>query len=443
MRPTETLPASTPSAFPVHALPKVLRDAVRAMNQTIQAPTPICAGSVLATASLAAQAHANIELPVVGRRALSLYVLTVAKSGERKSAADGVVTEVVNEIERRLASPEGNLSNPILINDLTIEGIYKILEDGARSIGIFNDEGGQVTHSRQAQDDGKFTILTGLSRLWDGNPQKRVRKGDGVSWMDGKRVACHLMLQPGPAASVLEDPSWNDQGALPRFLVSWPETTMGTRQLRDWTKRDRKAVDTFRDRVRQLLEAPHPVSVADERALAPHALTLTSGADKRWRAFHDEIEGELGDGGHFGHVQPYGAKLAEQAGRIAGVFAVVERGPAQKVTAEQMGRAIELARFYIDEIARLQASAAEARRRQPVDQLAAWLRQWPDDCVSTAEILQRGPAPLRRKNELQPVLDQLVKRGDLQPVDGRIDRDGKKRKEAFKILCAGEDDIAA
>ena len=80
------LPPADP--FPVDALGAVLAPVARAIHDRIQAPIAICAQSVLATATLAVQGHANVELPTGHAKPLSSYFVTVAASGERKSAVD-------------------------------------------------------------------------------------------------------------------------------------------------------------------------------------------------------------------------------------------------------------------------------------------------------------------------------------------------------------------
>jgi hypothetical protein len=59
----------------------------KAMQEIIQAPAALCGTSVLTAAALAVQQHGNIEID--GRICpASLYGVTVAVSGERKSAVD-------------------------------------------------------------------------------------------------------------------------------------------------------------------------------------------------------------------------------------------------------------------------------------------------------------------------------------------------------------------
>ena len=80
----------------------VLRTAARAIHDRVQAPIAIGGQSVLAAAALACQGHADIVLPIGPGRArpVSLFRVSVAASGERKSACDA---EAMWPIRRREA----------------------------------------------------------------------------------------------------------------------------------------------------------------------------------------------------------------------------------------------------------------------------------------------------------------------------------------------------
>src|SRR5438105_2784702 len=95
------LPPADP--FPIDALGNVLGAAARAIHDRVQAPLAICGQSVLAAAALAGQGHADIVLPIgPGQsRPLSLYLVSIAASGERKSACD---SEAMLPIRRREAA---------------------------------------------------------------------------------------------------------------------------------------------------------------------------------------------------------------------------------------------------------------------------------------------------------------------------------------------------
>ena len=97
-----------PGQFPLDALGPVLSLAAEAITDVIQCPVECAANSVLAVASLAAQGHANVVLPIAqGKPApLSLFLLTVLDSGERKTSADNMALKPVRDFERELASYE-------------------------------------------------------------------------------------------------------------------------------------------------------------------------------------------------------------------------------------------------------------------------------------------------------------------------------------------------
>jgi hypothetical protein len=79
-----------------------LSRAAKAIAESVQVPEAMAAQSVLAAASLAANAHADVMLPFRQQRPLSLFLVTVAASGDRKSSADNEALWPVNRRENAL-----------------------------------------------------------------------------------------------------------------------------------------------------------------------------------------------------------------------------------------------------------------------------------------------------------------------------------------------------
>ena len=102
-----------PIPFPVDALGTVLAPAARAIHDRVRAPLAICGQSVLAAATLAVQGHANIELPMGHAKPLSGYFVSVAATGERKSAVDQEALWPVRKREAGVARglPPANVLN--------------------------------------------------------------------------------------------------------------------------------------------------------------------------------------------------------------------------------------------------------------------------------------------------------------------------------------------
>jgi hypothetical protein len=70
-----------------------------------QAPVAIPAQSALAVASLAVQGFADVQT-LGGTRPLSLYALTIARSGERKSACDAPLMAALRDHEKERAKAQ-------------------------------------------------------------------------------------------------------------------------------------------------------------------------------------------------------------------------------------------------------------------------------------------------------------------------------------------------
>ena len=80
---------------PVDALPEILKEAIQDLHSKIQAPISMCMQSILAAANLAVQPHADIEISGQ-RKPISLFFVTIAESGERKSSCDSEVLAAIN-----------------------------------------------------------------------------------------------------------------------------------------------------------------------------------------------------------------------------------------------------------------------------------------------------------------------------------------------------------
>ena len=204
--------------------------------------------------------------------------------------------------------------------------------------------------------DNRQKTLAALNDLWQGNPIRRTRQGEGAYTLYGRRLAVHLMVQPGVARDFMADPMAGDTGFLPRFLICAPASTIGTR-LQALARQDDAALDAFAARLRAILETPLP-SDPQTRELSPRTLALSAGARALLGRFADAIEAEQAAGGSLAHVTGYASKAAEQAARIAGVLTLWRDLDAPEVAASDMADAITLAQFYLGEAARLADAAA-------------------------------------------------------------------------------------
>ena len=291
---------SPPDPFPLDALGDVLGGATRAILDKVRCPDAIAANSVLAAASLAVQGHADVVLPATGRaRPLSLFLTTVAASGERKSEADHEASRPIRKREEALREsyegampdyrfahrawqiaareaekaeggraakeaalravgkePQPPLTPMLTCGEPTLEGLHKLFAAGQPALGIFSDEGGAFISGHAMAPETRLKTVAGLSSLWDGAPIKRVRAGDGADILPGRRLAFHIMAQPGAAARMLCDQVLVDQGFLSRLLVAAPISTAGTRFQRSLVPETGPALARYDLRLLSALEKP-------------------------------------------------------------------------------------------------------------------------------------------------------------------------------------------
>ncbi len=449
--------------YPIEQMGPVLSRAAAAIAHKVQVPEAIAAQSVLAVASLAAQAHADVMLPYGQTRPLSLFFVTVAASGDRKSTADNEALWPVRKREKMLkeegeeahrawviamsawtaekkriesnrklgfdgkkealadlgAEPERPLYPFLTAPEPTIEGLVKAWSSAPAALGIFTAEGGMFIGGHGMSQDNRLRTAAGYSEMWDGHPIKRIRSLDGVSILYGRRLSMHLMVQHEAAAQFLADPLLRDQGLLSRVLVAAPESIAGSRLWRDAVPADDAAIRAYGARILSILEAPWPLAEGKMNELEPRALRITEDAAAAWRAFYDHIEGQCGAGNGLKTVQDFAAKVAEHAARIAGVLTIVADLRATEIRLPEMQSALALADWYMHEALRLQRAARTDPRLLRAQQLLDWMRGRKEKVFSIREIGKLGPPAFRLKAAADEALGVLASHGWIEEVSSR------------------------
>ncbi len=467
-----------PRPYPVEALGS-LAEAVECVRAITQAPAAIAAQSALAVASLCVQGHVDVET-LGGDRPTSLYAITLAKSGERKSSCDRLLMEPLlrheeerikatcaakseaelkreiwktersellkkircggsekAEAEKALAklSPEPSLppAPQRLVSEPTFEGLTRVLADGQSSVGVFSDEGGQFLGGHAMNRDNMQKTVTAFNGLWDGSPIRRTRQGDGHMTLLGRRVAMHLMVQPGLASDFLANAIAVESGFLPRALICEPESTIGSR-LHQPEAADRSALHAFHEKVSQIMGREEPMDPVT-RALKPHRLPLSDGARKRLIEYYNGVEKAQAKGGMLDHITGTASKSPEQAARIAGVLCAFRNLDAAEVSEADMEAGIALARYYLLEAVRLSENAQISDSLAKAEMLREWLvEDWPHADWVPSEAYQLGPGSLRSMDKIKPLIPILLEHGWLVPLDPWSEVRGKKRKIAFRIV---------
>ena len=471
------LPPADP--FPVGALGDVLAPAARAINNRVQAPLAICGQSVLAAATLAVQGHADIELPTGQKRPLTNYYLTIAATGERKTAVDAEALWPVRKRERALherhdmerheyensrlawekardtatknAKPKGDRVaikalldllgpapdaplEPLLIcPEPTYEGLCKLFLVGQPSLGIFASEGGQFIGGHGMSDDAKLRTAAGLSAAWDGEAIKRVR-ADGAIVLSGRPLAMHLMAQPDVASALLNDPVLADQGMLSRVLTTAPDAASGTRIWREPSPESNSVMQRYGARLLDILELPLPLDSGTQNTLAPRALPLSGAARRLWIGFYNHIEERVASGRELEPVRGLANKIPEHAARIAAVLTIVHDIRASEVVTWAIESGIELAQHFATEALRLYGASRVNAEVQLALHLLNWLLPRDNLLVSLPCIYQQGPAAIRDKARATKVTAILEDHGYLVPIPDGAEIEGRWRRDVWRVV---------
>lgn len=482
-------PLQNNTSYPTSALGNILGNLVIELSETVQAPLPLIANSVLCAASMVAQAHGNVVLLHGQSVPISLFGITVGESGERKSAIDYYALSPIRDFQKSLSDQQkaeqqrfeieseayeismkhaktkkGNrtalaeamlavgiaplkpLDPLILCSDPTAEGIFKQLAGGLPFIGLFSDEGGLFLGGYGMQELTKTATLARLDKLWDGSHFDRVRGGDGVSVLYNRRISLHLMIQPVIAEKLFADDIANGQGFLARCLATYPASTAGTRLFVDRNPSDSPAFKNYYNRLFSLMSTPYPTNANNKQELDPRDIKLSDSARYLLIQFCNLIERELVIDGQYANIRAFANKSTEHATRIAAVLSIVDATiPLDQVVIEDemIARAIILTKWYLDEWLSIQSVSKipEANR------LALLLKNWatsdknPHRSASGTALVYRSqlgknaPNSIRKKQIYEKALATLIDHGFCRLATPMI-LDGALREEVFEIKAS-------
>ena len=461
-----------PMDYPLAALPSTIRAAVEEVAAYTQAPVALVAGSALGAVSIATQGLIDVARADKLTGPVSLFLLTIAESGERKSTVDGFFTKAIHawadeaaaalepELtryradaaaweakhsgvkdrikqlarkgtptdmeERRLRELEHDRPQPpqvprLTYQDITPEQLAYSLATGWPTAGVLSSEAGTVLGAHGMGKDSMVRNLAFLNVAWEGGIHQVDRRTSESFTVKGARLTMSLAIQDATLRAFFDRTGTLARGTgwMARFLLAWPASTQGTRMYADPPDRW-PALAAFHHRLDQLLRMPLPFD--EDGRLAPPLLQLTPAAKAAWITYHDDIERELRRGGELIDVRDVASKSADNAARLAALFHVFEHGLSD-IGAESFMGAARLAAWHLNESRRYFGEMAQAPELSDAARLDAWmlahLRETHQTAVGKRYLQQFGP--IRESARLTAALDELV---DLDHA--RLVKDGRR-----------------
>jgi hypothetical protein len=363
--------------FPLEILPALFREAIREASNKIQAARALSGMSAITIASFVAQQHVDTLTTHGGQEPCSLYTMTIAKSGDRKTTVSDEFTKGIRDhiaaireertIERRAwnmryANGMAELGKlkmgradsherqnyerqkqeildaigpPIwsatsMVTSATVEALYMRLEKWRPSMMMETSEGGLMFGGYSMRDENMLNTLGWFCSLWDGKPVERgTMKTSEDGGLDNRRMAVMVSGQPDVMIPALKNKLLMDQGFLARTLLAFPPSLQGTRTAD--SEFDQGPIDRFNARLLELYKT-EPFSDRDVFQLRNRAMPWTVEAQAARKAEVARVEPMLVDGGDLTDMRALANRIVANASRLATVFAFIETaGPYQSV----------------------------------------------------------------------------------------------------------------
>ena len=330
--------------------------------------------------------------------------------------------------------------------DQTFEGLFKIYLQGRPSLAMLCDDGASFLGGHSLKAENKAGTTANLCRAWDGSRLERIRSMDGVSVLYDRRLAVHIMIQPGVASDFLSDDRFADQGLIARFLLSAPASLAGSdARLRSEDAQAERAaaataaadLEAYNAAIERLLRAQIRWKREYDRnaGIELDALSLSETARQLYIRLHNATMEAMAPGQPLETVRPFASKLTENTVRLAGILTLLADPDAIEIEASTLADAATLARYYADEAVRLTDAAATDPAMKRADTLRRWLLSRPGDLIGLATVYQLGqPKSLRTAKAARDAMAILAAHGWAVAMPDGATIDGKRHKEAWRIV---------
>ena len=465
--------------YPLEHLPESLRLLVVEIVNYLQCPVAMAANSVLAALSLSTQGLVNVSRDNRLIGAVSLFLMVIAESGERKSACDNLVLDKIKqlnterfcndaaiikdyqltqlqiwtakrqglmsalqqntktgesteELERNIKEhdkdePPRPRGTTFLYEDATIEALTKGLYFNSPSGGIFSSEAGVVFGSHGMSKDNATRTMGNINKLWDGDSIIIDRSDISKNMLlTGRRLTLCLATQESTVRAFFDGTNGLARGTGfgARFLIAWPKSTQGTRLYKappsHWPH-----LTHFSNHVINLLNTDLSIDDATG-ALRPITLHLSQQAHAAWIKFFNDTEQELGIGGELTDIKDVTSKAADNVARIAALFHVYEHGITGTISEAHILNAGHIMAWYLIESKRFFSEVSLSKELRHTTMLDNWLLNYCKEHqtheISTRTLKQLCPNSLRNKASFDDAISHLI---DLNRV--KIVNQGKKK----------------
>ena len=449
--------------FPVDCLPGPMEAFVEELAESTQTPLEMGGTVGLGVLSTAFQKRYMIQITPDWKEPLSIFSVSIAPPGERKSAVLSAETGPVykHEFQRREAERIDLLQNhqerdllekrleslknkaakaksleemeaardemlelsaqiaqfksrheyKLLVDDITPEKLVDVMNTQDGSITVVSAEGG-VFDTMSGRYDNAANIDVYL-KGHSGDPIDVERIGRKSNRVESPRLSMILAIQPEVLNGLMSNTTFRGRGLCGRFLYALCKSKVGRRKVdttpvSDITKR------RYNDFIEKIL--------SDENG---GVVTLSLEADQLRKDYQLCVEQRLGREWEF--MQDWGGKLVGATMRIAALLHLSSFSVDEPINAEVMSAAIRLAEFYgVHAQAVYQIMGADEEQAK-AKYLWKRISENGADTISKRDLFNLCKGRFKRVDEMEPALQILFDMGYLR--EETIDTGGRPSKK--------------
>ncbi|HEJ9627173.1 TPA: DUF3987 domain-containing protein [Proteus mirabilis] len=437
--------------LPIHVLPRIVYHAILDVYDCTQAPLPLITSSILSAISLSCQGFLNVQVSEKLIMPTSLFFLTIANSGERKTTVDRMVLEpfyqvdaeelktreiafneyliekkiweeqekaLLNEIRKKTKKNEETTdiserlielnrqkpikprSNKCIYNNATPEAVQYGMYMNNSSIGLIADEGANIL-DRKIISDFSF-----INSMWDGVDFQVDRKTSESFIIRNGRITLSIMIQKACFESFMKKHGEKARGSgffarcLP-VLIDEKLSTQGHRFIEDTEPRT-ESISLFHGSILNILDKmPHNKFIL---------LQFDEFAKEEWKYIYNEIEGKLRAGGEFENIKDFASKLANNIARLSALLSFFNEGNS-KIKGIYVKSASDICFWYISQAMDIFSYDEYYKEVSLINWLDDQFRKCQCGYIKKNFIRQYGPNFLRKKEILDKVLFNLEREG--------------------------------
>lgn len=423
--------------FPYREFPPLILDAFMEAAYSIKAPDALIATTAIAASAAAIHAEFDVVRPNGMIGPTSIFAMTIAQSGERKSSVDREFFCVFQDFDNRnyqesWIGGQNKRFPRLMYADATPAAFIKGLQNNSPNAILREDEAGRIFCGKLMSD------LATLNKCWGGDQISVSRMHREVCVTD-PRVCISWMIQPEVFEKFMKKngPQTEGLGFLARFLMAFPASKQGKRIVGDigdlrFSPRDRAGITRWREKARQLLERQSEYHLQGPERKKKKRLFMSQEAESEFVAFQNEMERMLQDGADFCEHRGYASKVPENAARVAAVLHVFKNDESLEIQKSTIQSSINIARWYANEYRRIISPPPEEIARVLGGKLYNWLTSRVKNCgknyIARNEVLQYGPVQLRQASNLELAEAFLISNGSVSVFYTQVDGFGRSTK---------------